>query len=678
MALGEIIKTPRLNRVFIMSYSQNCVVFHEYTPVGPVDIYSSSDGPVDIYSSCTSHPYTSQTLALDVAGPQTIRTGGGKEVEKEMKPKFNIIGLCFLAAYFSVCAAKIMYGEIGSPYNKKLMMHGYPEKRIILNDVKDGASIFAIHKPGIGAQSTGKELSFESIKYPGYFIAADAEKKFIKLLKADDEKAKVRATFREHIKVRTGFIIFSLEGHLYEFVCNEPDAPYPLSVMTDDNSKYFADKCSFGFFKLTNDQANKKLKHQTGRGIEETKKAGPIVPARNKTEPGKYVRLFLPGVAGINPTLGIKANLFQRVRIAVVPDQFVMKSPGLNGVAGTYSLESVKYPMFYLQRSGRDIYLESMKRNREFYDSATFHLKPYITGKNTYFIHPYNQPEWFIGHLHEPPFYVRVMFNNNTAEFDLDSSWILQFSEKKEIIGLGNHHDLFAAIIKLLSLVHGPLSTAQETAIFQTLHGNVDVTGLGNSTAIMQLLENQHNSLLLSQLATVNSLQGGNTGKIPDTSVMSDATSSASTSAGSTGAVVTDTATQPVDPKPSVEVVTEKYEPWSDWSECNTKCGSGSQIRVKPCKVAYQDACTPIQQSQPCQVAVPCATAQIVTQPQVAQTVQAVTSPQFASTPCRSTCSLDCDPASCPLSCCASNVRKSHITKIGKKNRRKNKKKSKN
>ncbi len=170
-------------------------------------------------------------------------------------------------------------------------------------------------------------------------------------------------------------------------------------------------------------------------------------------------------------------------------------------------------------------------------DSATFQLKPYINGKKRYFLHPYNQPEWYLGHLHEPPFYVRVVYNNNTAEFDMDTTWVVKKDKDKEIIGLGNHHDLFAAIIKILSLVHGPLSSSQEAAIFQALHGNMDLDSLGNSTAIMQLLQSQQNSLLLSQLATINSLQGGATGSIPDASVLSDATASAgATSAASGGA----------------------------------------------------------------------------------------------------------------------------------------------
>ena len=71
------------------------------------------------------------------------------------------------------------------------------------------------------------------------------------------------------MKVRTKFFIYSLEGKKYDFICNEKDPPYPLRIKTDDNSKFFADRCSYGFLKLTEEQADKKMKQQTGRGIQE-------------------------------------------------------------------------------------------------------------------------------------------------------------------------------------------------------------------------------------------------------------------------------------------------------------------------------------------------------------------------------------------------------------------------
>ena len=170
--------------------------------------------------------------------------------------------------------------------------------------------------------------------------------------------------------------------------------------------------------------------------------------------------------------------------------------------------------------------------------SATFKMTPVINKKRRFFVSPYNQPEWFLGHLHVPPFYVRAMFNNNTAEYDLDVSWIFKYETKKDILGVGTHHELFQALIKLLSLVHGPLSTSQETAIFQALHGHTDLTELGNSTAIMELLRSQHNSLLLSQLATINGLQGTKPLIPPasDQAIMSDATTAAGSNAASTAA----------------------------------------------------------------------------------------------------------------------------------------------
>lgn len=69
--------------------------------------------------------------------------------------------------------------------------------------------------------------------------------------------------------MNTAFYIYSLENKLYDFICNERDPPYPMRIKTDDNSRYFADRCSYGFMKLTEDQADKKMKQETGRGIKE-------------------------------------------------------------------------------------------------------------------------------------------------------------------------------------------------------------------------------------------------------------------------------------------------------------------------------------------------------------------------------------------------------------------------
>ncbi len=69
------------------------------------------------------------------------------------------------------------------------MIHSYIGKQSEMTAKKDGAGLYAIHKPGIGASSTGKEISFESLKYPGYFISADPAKKYIKLLKPTDEES---------------------------------------------------------------------------------------------------------------------------------------------------------------------------------------------------------------------------------------------------------------------------------------------------------------------------------------------------------------------------------------------------------------------------------------------------------------------------------------------------------
>ncbi|XP_065054286.1 uncharacterized protein LOC135683065 isoform X9 [Rhopilema esculentum] len=615
------------------------------------------------------------------------------------------IFLYFVSSSF----CEVYYGQIGDPFNDNgLMMHAYIDgSPPVLTMKMDGAQVFKIHKPPISDAKSSRALSIESVRFPGYFIYATSENELI-LKKPKTEKEKLAATFLEHLKVQTKSFIYSREGQQYEFICNEKEPPYPMRVKVDDNSRYFADRCSYGFVKLTEAQADKKMKKETGVGIKQQPGgggAGGLPGSGGKGDGGKgnFVKLFIPGPPGIRPTLGLKADLFQKVRVGMPPDQFIIKSPGLNGVEGTYSFESAKYPMFYLQRIGRDIYLEALKRNQDFYASATFKATPYINKKNRYFVSPYSQPEWFLGHLHVPPFYVRAMYNNNTAEFDLDVSWIFKYQKQKELFGLGTHHDLFRALIKLLSLVHGPLTASQESAIFQALHGNTDLTELGNSTAIMQLLQSQHNSLLLSQLATINGLQGVKPVIPPaaDASALSDATTAAGsvagatagsaagtntggaggtsggtsvgTSGGTSGGSVTDKVK--TDNKPETEVVVEKYEPWSDWSSCSAQCGAGHQIRVRPCKVNAQ-TCTPLQQSQSCVAAAPCqpagtvqASPQVVqTVPQVAQAVPPVVqaAPVAQATGgCPMTCGYDCNPTSCPLSCCSSSlVKKHHIAKV--------------
>ncbi|XP_065054282.1 uncharacterized protein LOC135683065 isoform X5 [Rhopilema esculentum] len=604
------------------------------------------------------------------------------------------------------------YVQLGDPKDPD---SGYviaclPNKECRLTKDVSGDQIFAVEETAVGENDVlpilrNNAISLRSLKFPGYYMVERIKNgKNMIMLDVVDKSSKAHrkaATFIRHYKVRTNSYVFQVAGRYYNFICNEPlSKGGKIYTGIDDDTRYFADRCSFEILGIPKDKAKQQIKNRPGGGG-----AGGLPGSGGKGDGGKgnFVKLFIPGPPGIRPTLGLKADLFQKVRVGMPPDQFIIKSPGLNGVEGTYSFESAKYPMFYLQRIGRDIYLEALKRNQDFYASATFKATPYINKKNRYFVSPYSQPEWFLGHLHVPPFYVRAMYNNNTAEFDLDVSWIFKYQKQKELFGLGTHHDLFRALIKLLSLVHGPLTASQESAIFQALHGNTDLTELGNSTAIMQLLQSQHNSLLLSQLATINGLQGVKPVIPPaaDASALSDATTAAGsvagatagsaagtntggaggtsggtsvgTSGGTSGGSVTDKVK--TDNKPETEVVVEKYEPWSDWSSCSAQCGAGHQIRVRPCKVNAQ-TCTPLQQSQSCVAAAPCqpagtvqASPQVVqTVPQVAQAVPPVVqaAPVAQATGgCPMTCGYDCNPTSCPLSCCSSSlVKKHHIAKV--------------
>ena len=64
--------------------------------------------------------------------------------------------------------------------------------------------------------------------------------------------------FRKNHKVRTKADIFLLEGHEYEFLCNTK-APYMMVIRTDDNTRFFADRCSYAFRKLPKKEIRKRL-----------------------------------------------------------------------------------------------------------------------------------------------------------------------------------------------------------------------------------------------------------------------------------------------------------------------------------------------------------------------------------------------------------------------------------
>ena len=50
-------------------------------------------------------------------------------------------------------------------------------------------------------------------------------------------------------------------GRYYNFVCNKAkNESYRMYTGIDDDSKYFADRCSYGFFDIPEHQVKKKLK----------------------------------------------------------------------------------------------------------------------------------------------------------------------------------------------------------------------------------------------------------------------------------------------------------------------------------------------------------------------------------------------------------------------------------
>ena len=125
-------------------------------------------------------------------------------------------------------------------------------------------------------------------------------------------------------------------------------------------------------------------------------------------------------------------------------------------------------------------------------------------------IHPYNQPEWYLGHLHYPPYYIRAIFNNKTAEFDKDSAWLLRRDKKKQTSSSLIHSSFFQTLIKVLGVLHGPLSQSQIDSINKALHGSDQfgvISSIGGESTIGI---DKSNKLLLTQLASINGLNDVN------------------------------------------------------------------------------------------------------------------------------------------------------------------------
>ena len=80
------------------------------------------------------------------------------------------------------------------------------------------------------------------------------------------------ATFIKHYKIRTKSYIFQVAGRYYNFICNKPKKEkYMLYTGIDDNSRFFADRCSYGLAKI------------------EKKKVQAILKKAGKTLGGRYI-----------------------------------------------------------------------------------------------------------------------------------------------------------------------------------------------------------------------------------------------------------------------------------------------------------------------------------------------------------------------------------------------------
>ena len=76
-------------------------------------------------------------------------------------------------------------------------------------------------------------------------------------------------------------------GRYYNFICNKPkNENYRMFTGIDDDSKYFADRCSYGFFDIPEDQVKKKVKGHIKRKPEPKPKPAQESKPEQEPEPG--------------------------------------------------------------------------------------------------------------------------------------------------------------------------------------------------------------------------------------------------------------------------------------------------------------------------------------------------------------------------------------------------------
>ena len=143
-------------------------------------------------------------------------------------------------------------------------------------------------------------------------------------------------------------------------------------------------------------------------------------------------------------------------------------------------------------------------------------MEKMIGTHDSYYIHPSENKEFALGHVHTPPFPVRVFLNNNTAEFDTDTLWKINsnvpMSDQPEFNIFGHHKladkepltgHIFEPLVhdEILRLIssHEDNDISYDEAVQKAVQGKIDLTLLRDPSAVWNALVQGHVDKIISE-----------------------------------------------------------------------------------------------------------------------------------------------------------------------------------
>ncbi|XP_047142657.1 protein PF3D7_1417600 isoform X2 [Hydra vulgaris] len=173
----------------------------------------------------------------------------------------KIAFLLYTIGYFNAACSSLFYGKLvlkTSALNAKHYRHKptvFATRRSTY--LKKNGDVFRIHIPGIARNATHDSISFESVRWPGYFLRhriVNNDYKFrIAKPAQEDNDFDRESTFiiQRHTGIEgSGMLRLFQNPQYYLCVRKYNNADSALKAMKNDHSKDFAERCSFFIQKL--------------------------------------------------------------------------------------------------------------------------------------------------------------------------------------------------------------------------------------------------------------------------------------------------------------------------------------------------------------------------------------------------------------------------------------------